>query len=170
MQFSNRSWFGTLVDSRCQRLQVGRDLKIAAISILVFLGIVITLDIFSHYTAWYFVVPSARLTVDGRPEQVWLHRGNHRESLVLTRRDRGKAESYMIWIPHDRQGSVLSCGHWTAPRLPAFPIGDVSPPCWTIVASESPTPKPSLPTRNLAAGTNFVEFTADDGSRLKASW
>lgn len=32
-----------------------RGLKIAAISILVFLGIVITLDIFSPHTAWYFV-------------------------------------------------------------------------------------------------------------------
>lgn len=147
-----------------------RGVKIAAISILVLLGIVITVDIFSPYTVWYFVVPSARLTVDGRPERGWVHRGKHRESLFLTRGDRGKTESYMICIPKDRQGYVLSCGHWTAPRLPAFPIGDLNPPCWTIVASEDPTPKPSLPVRNLAAGTAFVEFTADDGSRVKASW
>ncbi len=147
-----------------------RGLKIAAISILVFLGITITLSIFSPYTVWYLVVPNARLMVNGRPAQGWLHRGHHGESLFLTRRDRGKAESYMIWIPHDRQGGVLSCGHWTAPRLPAFPIGDVNPPCWIVVASEDPSPKPSLPPRNLVAGINFVEFTADDGSRLRASW
>jgi len=134
-----------ILDSWCQRPQVRRGLKTAAILILVLLGILITVDIFSPYAAWYFVVPSARLTVDGRPDQGWLHRGNHRESLFLTRRDRGKAESYLIWIPKDRQESVLSCGHWTAPRLPAFPIGDLNPPCWTIVASEDPTPKPSLP-------------------------
>jgi hypothetical protein len=149
---------------------VRRGLKIAAISILVLFGILITVEIFSPYAVWYFVVPSARLTVDGRPAQGWLHRSSHRGTLFLTRRDRRKAESYMIWIPHDRQGSVVSCGHWTAPRLPAFPIGDVNPPCWTIVASEDPSPKPSLAARNLAAGINFVEFTADDGSRLRASW
>src|SRR5713226_1665224 len=100
-----------ILDSWCQTLQVRRGLKIAAISILVFLGIVITFDIFSPYTVWYFVVPDARLIVDGRPAKGWLHRGHHGESLFLTRRDRGKAESYMIWIPHDRQGGVLSCGH-----------------------------------------------------------
>ena len=54
----------------------------------------ITLEVFSPYTAWYFVVPDARLTVDGRREQEWLHRRNHRETLFLTRRDKGKAESY----------------------------------------------------------------------------
>ncbi len=145
-------------------------LKIAAISVLVLVGVVIILEVFSPYTAWYFVVPKARLTVDGRREQGWLHRGNHRETLFLTRRSKGKAESYMIWIPHDRQGIAWSCGNWTAPRFPAFSIGDVNPPCWTFSAGEAPTPKPTLPARNLAVGADFVEFTADDGSRIKASW
>jgi hypothetical protein len=145
-------------------------LKIAAILILVLFGIVVTHEIFSPYTAWYFVVPKTRLTVDGRPEQGRLHRGNHGETLFLTRREKGKEESYMIWIPRDRQGIVASCGHWTAPRFPVFPIGDVNPPCWTFFFSGGPTPKPTLPGRNLAAGIDFVEFTADDGRRLKISW
>jgi hypothetical protein len=79
---------------------------IAAISVLVLVGVVITLEVFSPYTAWYFVVPNAQLTVDGRREQGWLHRGNHTETLFLTRRDKKKTESYMIWVPHDRQGIV----------------------------------------------------------------
>jgi hypothetical protein len=149
---------------------VRSGLKIAAISILVLFGIVTIHEIFPPYTAWYFVVPSARLTVDGRPEPGWLHRGNRRETLFLTRRDKEKAEAYMIWIPHDGLGIVCNCGHWTAPRLPVFPVGDVNPPCWVFSAGGGPTSKPTLPARNLVAGTDFVEFTADDGSRVRASW
>ena len=147
-----------------------RGVKIAAISFLALFAAVITHEVFSPYTAWYFVVPNARITLDGRRQPGWLHRGNHREALFLTRRDEGRAESYLIWVPHDRQGIVWSCGTWTAPRFPAFPIGDVNPPCWMFSASEAPLPKPTLPVRNLVAQPGSVEFTADDGSRLRASW
>jgi hypothetical protein len=159
-----------IVGSWCQSIQMRRGLKTAAISILVLFGIVIIREIFSPYTAWYFVVPSARLTVDGRPEQGWLHRGSHAGNLFLTRRKGGNVESYLIMIPRDGQGSVSSCGNWAAPRLPAFPIGDVNPPCWTIHAAEDPTPKFTLPSRKLISGEHFVEFTADDGSRIRGSW
>jgi hypothetical protein len=164
------SWSKLIVGSWCQTLQLRRGLKIAAISILVLLGIVVTREIFSGYTVWYFVVPSARLTVDGRLEQGWLHRGNHGENLFLTRRKGENVESYLIMLPRDRQGSVSSCGNWTAPRSPVFPIGDVNPPCWTFYAAEDPTPRAILPARELASGEHFVEFTADDGSRIKVSW
>ena len=148
-----------------------KGLKIATISVLILVGALIALEAFSPYTAWYFVVPKAQLTVDGRREQGWLHRGNHGETLFLTLRNKGKTESYMIWVPHDRKGVVWNCGNWTAPRFfPAFPIGDLNPPCWTFSTSEAPTPKPTLPARNLAVGAGFVEFTADDGSRIKATW
>jgi hypothetical protein len=147
-----------------------RALKIASLSVLIFLGVVIVCEVFSPYSTWYFVVPNARFTVDGRREKGWLHRGNHGATLFVTRRDRGKAESYMVSFPPQREGIVWSCGNWTAPRFPAFPIGDVNPPCWTFIASESRTPKPALPARNLKVGTDFVEFTADDGSRIKESW
>jgi hypothetical protein len=149
---------------------VKKVLKIGAISTLVLTGTAVCYAIFSPYYAWYFIVPNARLTVDGKPQQGLLHRGNHGATLFLTRRGSAKAESYMIWVPHDRQGMVSNCGRWTAPRFPAFPIGDLNPPCWIFLANEAPTPKPALPPRNLARGTDFVEFTADDGSRIKASW
>jgi len=159
-----------VVASRCQTLQMRRSLKIAAIALSVFLVVVMTHAIFSTYTAWYFFVPSARLTIDGRQEQGWLHRGNHRETLFVTRRVDGKADSYMIWVPNGRKGIVWNCVSWTAPRFLVFPIGDVNPPCFAFSASASSAQKPSLPARNLAVGTDFVKFTADDGSRIKASW
>jgi hypothetical protein len=145
-------------------------LKIVAVSVLVLVGVVIIHEIISPYTPWYFVVPNARLTVDGEQAQGWLHRGNHRETLFLTRCDVTKAESYLIWVPHGGHGAVWSCGNWTAPRFPVFPIGDVNPPCLTFTFGEGSTPKAILPARHLVLGTDFVEFTADDGSRIKASW
>ena len=147
-----------------------RGLKIAAISILVLFGILLTREIFSPYTAWYFIVPSARLTVDGSPQQGWVHRGNHWENLFVTRRKAGNVESYLIMLPRNRQGSVSSCESWTAPRFPVFPIGDVNPPCWRYYAAEDPTPRFNPPPRGLASGEHFVEFTADDGSRIRGSW
>jgi hypothetical protein len=150
--------------------QVRRSLKIVAISVLALFGVAIIAGIFSPYTSWYFYVPNARITVDGKKEQGWLHRGAHRETMFLTLRGRGKAESYMIPIPHNQHGFVSSCGQWTAPRFPAFPIGDVNPPCWMFVVKENPTVEPIVPAGDLVAGTNFVEFTADGGGRVRATW
>jgi len=145
-------------------------LKICAILLLLVFAIAIGHEIFSSYTTWYFRVPNVRLTVDGKEVQGWLHRGNHGQNMFLTRRDKVKAESYLISLPRDNQRMVWSCGDWTAPRFPVFPIGDVNPPCWTFSIGESSAPTPTPPPRNIAVGTSFVEFTADDGKRIKASW
>jgi hypothetical protein len=146
---------------------VKRALKIAASSALVFVGVAVALSIFSPYTAWYFIVPTAHLTVDGRPVHGWLHRGSHAKVLFLTRQVKGKSESYMVGLRDSRPRLVLSCGAWTAPRLPAFPVGDVNPPC---LFASSAADSPLLPDRNLLVGLDSVEFTADDGSRIKATW
>jgi hypothetical protein len=144
--------------------------KIAAISVLVLFGILLAREIFSPYTAWYFIVPSARITIDGSPQQGWVHRGNHWENLFVTRRKAETIESYSIMLPRNGQGSVSSCGSWTAPRFPVLPIDDVNPPCWRWYAAEDPTPRFRPPARTLASGERFVEFTADDGSRIRGSW
>jgi hypothetical protein len=114
------------------------------------------------YTSWYFRVPLSEMTVDGKTASGWLHRGNEWQVLFVTRNDAMQPESYMIVIP---QGAVSSCANWVASRLPAFPIGDVNPPCVILgrIAPEGPP-------RNLVSGPNFVEFTADDYSRVKLSW
>jgi hypothetical protein len=149
---------------------VRRSFKNAAFAILILMGILLGRMIFSPYTAWYFIVPNAQFTVDGKAEEGWLHRGKQSETLFLTRRAKGKTESYIISLPQNRQGFVWNCGNWTAPRFPFFPIGDVNPPCWTFYVGEGPAPKSTLPARKLAAGSRFVEFTADDGSRIRGFW
>jgi hypothetical protein len=149
-------------------------LKIVAIVMLALLVIIVAHEIYSPYMSWYFLVPGARLTVDDRPEHGWLHRSRHGRVLFLTRQGKEKNESYEIWIPRDERGSVMSCGEWTAPEFFVFSIGDVNPPCLTLslrfIPNDGPPPKSTGPRRNLVAGPGHVEFTADDGSRLKVSW
>lgn len=123
---------------------------------------------------WYFIVPSARLTVDGGPSEGWLHvrRDDRGKIMFVTRRSGGKAESYMIVLEKGRQGRAWPCGDWTAPHFPLFPIGDVNPPCtfFTVAGQEPAQPKPKPVNRELRSGPDYVEFTADDGKRIRASW
>jgi hypothetical protein len=139
------------------------------VAVLVLFALLIVWGIFSPHVAWYFVDPNAKVTVDGRKVHGWLHRGNHGQTLFLTRNNGRRRESYMIGI--GGQGSVSDCGNWTAPRFPVFPLGDVSPPClWIVDSNEKPNTGEAPPSRKLVAGTDFVEFTADDGSRIRVSW
>jgi hypothetical protein len=57
----------------------------------------------------------------------WLHRGRHGAILFLTHSGKGETETYMIFLPHDQGGHESNCERWTAPRFPAFPIGDLNP-------------------------------------------
>lgn len=145
-------------------------LRVVGVLTLVLLGLVVAHSIFSPYVAWYFVVPAARLTVNGRAASGSLHRGRSGETLFVTRRDKKQAESYMVSAPHDGRGIVWNCGTWTAPRIPAFPIGDVNPPCLFGAIVEGSDSRARVPPRDLTTGNGFVEFTADDGSRIRASW
>ena len=153
---------------RCHNSRVKTALKFALVLLLALSALVIVDAAYSPYTAWYFRVSDVRLTVNGKEVRGSLHRGNRGQTLFLTRRDKSKAESYMINIPQGRQGFVLNCGSWSAPRLIVFPIGDVNPPCWTFSNGEASTL--ARPNRNLILGVRSIEFTADDGSRITAFW
>lgn len=142
--------------------------KFALTLLLILMTLVAVHGAFSPYAAWYFRVSDARLTVDGKEVRGSVHRSNRGQTLFLTRRDKPKAESYMITIPLGRQAFVSNCGSWTAPRLIAFPIGDVNPPCW--VFSDGETSTLAGPNRNPVLGVRSIEFTADDGSRIAAFW
>ena len=120
-------------------------IKTVAIVLFTLFVVVTVYEVFSPYTVWYFIVPNTRLVVGGKEEYGRLHRGNHDETLFLTRRNEGKAESYMIWLPRDQRGTVSSCGRWTAPCFPAFPIAGLIPPCWTFFRQNTPTRIPVRP-------------------------
>lgn len=135
--------------------RIRKALTVGAVLVSILAGLVLASAILSPYTTWYFLVPNATLTVDGRLTKGWRHRGNHGRTEFLTRINSTGRESYIIWIPGDGRGTVHKCADWTSPRIPAFPIGDVNPPCsWNS----------SLVSRRLVIGPRSLEFTAEDGA------
>jgi hypothetical protein len=69
----------------------------------------------SHgYTTWYLMLPKAHLTLDGKPSGGYLHKTSDGKTIVLTRTDTERHESYWIILtrhPGANQGRV-------APHLP----------------------------------------------------
>ena len=114
------------------------------------------------------------MTVDGRPAAGWVHKRTLDDGRIifLTEKDGGRVETYRITQETGKGDHVVRCRDLTAPRFPAFPIGDVNPPCFGFVeALEKPSQTTTEPPgRNLRTGPRFVEFTADAGERLRASW
>lgn len=147
-----------------------RALKIAAVLFLVFVVAPLVYSAFDPYIVWYFADYHARLTVDGKPAPGRVHRDRSGRAIFVTRSDGEKPRTYLIELPSQTSGHVLSCGSWVAPRFPAFAIGDVNPPCWIFSFPGDPNPPPVHLPANFVSGANFVEFTAYDGKRTRATW
>ena len=147
-----------------------KALKILVVLFLVFIVGPIVYSAFDPYIAWYFADYHAHLTVDGKAARGWVHRDRGGRSLFVTRCDGEKPRTYLIELPSQASAHALSCGGWVAPRFPVFATGDLSPPCWTLSSSGGPNPTAVHPPTNLVTGHNFVEFTAYDGKRVRATW
>src|SRR4051812_32200731 len=145
----------------------------AALGIVVLVaGLVMIREVFFGYTTYLFIVPTAKLFVDGKPEQGWLHRGNNGKILIVTRTASGKRESYWVQYRGEKGASVRSCDGWRAGGFPLIAIGDANPPCFSMVADPGTEARPNeRPQRRLPLfGARFVEFIADNGDRLKVIW
>ena len=151
-------------------LSMKRAVKIGAVLFLVFVVVPLVYSSFDPYMTWYFADYHSRLTVDGKAASGRVHRDHSGLSLFVTRTDGQRSATYLIEFPGDTRAHVLSCGKWVAPRFPAFAIGDVNPPCWTFTYPGNPNPPPAHPATNLVSGSNFAEFTAYDGKRVRATW
>src|SRR5205085_732068 len=120
------------------------------------------------YTSWYFMIPAATLTVDGKHNSGYVHlanAGGQGRDIVVTLRQRWNSESYKVMVPTNEKPSISESS--TAPRLPIFAVGDVIyQPLWT---SEQ-KPHIDRPDRRLLTGSNSVEFTANDGKRVRVNW
>jgi hypothetical protein len=145
-------------------------LKIAAVLFLVFVVAPIVYSAFDPYIIWYFADYHARLTVDGKPALGPVHRDHSGRAIFVTRTDADRPRTYLIELPGQTSGHVMSCGSWVAPKFPAFAIGDLNPRCWIFTFPGDPNPPPVHPHTNLVTGPNFVEFTAYDGKRTRATW
>jgi hypothetical protein len=147
-----------------------KALKIAGLLLGIPLAVVVVREAFFSNTAYFVIVPGAKLYTDGIPASGWLHKSVRGRVLILTRNAGGKSESYWITMPDEKDGWISSCGDWAAPALPLIAIGDVNPPCLAFELAEGPSRSPRPPLRAPTFGPQFVEFTADDGTRVKTSW
>ena len=117
------------------------------------------------YTTWWFSLRGL-VAVDG-VRGGYLHRNWDHSAVIITRTDLHPSQSYLVWLPGKR--SLIHCGDWHAPRLPAFPIGDVNPPCLfgngaaLLVADNAVL-------STLSAQPGSVEFQTETGKRVTASW
>jgi len=124
-------------------------------------GLVIAKLMVSGTTAVFLVAPTVRVAANGKPISGWVHREVHGHSVIVTRNDNCKRESYLVVLPTERHGFVRSCGAWTASRFPLVVMRDYNPPCrsWGQPISEPLDP-------NLVVNRNSIGFTADDGRHL----
>ena len=132
-------------------------LALLAVAVFVARAVIVTRSTVS----WFFAVNSARITVDGKQGSGWVHKGHNGRAVILTRTE-GKAQ-HSYWIEH----GVGSCEGWTAAHFPILPLRESNGYDWTPVCFDD---NPNPPERNFVSGTNFVEFTADNGQRVRASW
>jgi hypothetical protein len=137
------------------------------VGVVALMGLVLTILAVFHstsngYTTWYLMLPKAHLTLDGKPSGGYLHKTSDGKTIVLTRTDTERHESY--WIILTKHPGV-SMGR-VAPHLPLFAVGDVM----FVGEASSIIPTHEPPERRLKTGPKFVEFTADDGKRIRAEW
>src|SRR5205085_6957978 len=114
-----RSWVNRLVRT---------SLKVSGVTLFALalvLAVTLTYSTARGYTSWWFGL-SGRVTVDGVPNG-YMHRIAMNSAVIITRTDLSPRQSYLVGLSGKK--SLIHCGEWHAPRLPAFPIGDVNPPC-----------------------------------------
>jgi len=118
------------------------------------------------YMTWWFSC-SGRVAVHGVPSG-FLHVSREHSAVIVTRTDLRPSQSYLVGLTGRK--SLTHCGDWQAPRLPAFSIGDVNPPC-SFFSNGSDLPvADNAVLSTLRAPPGFVEFQTAHGKKVTASW
>jgi hypothetical protein len=133
------------------------------------LAVSVTYSTARGYTQWWFML-GGHVAIDG-VRSGYLHTNWSRSAVMITRTDSKRRQSYLIRISGEEfSQSMIYCADWHAPRLPAFPIGDVNPPCMGVIDDPDP-PDADRPLRKtMVARPGFVEFTTVQGNKVTATW
>ena len=99
--------------------------------------------------------------------RVYLHRNSENLGVIITRTDSSPHQSYLVGLTGKTR--LTHCGDWYAPRFPAFPIGDVNPPCLLSGGSDKSKADDGV-SSTLIARPGFVEFYTVQGRKVTASW
>lgn len=118
------------------------------------------------YTTWWFS-SSGRVSVDG-VRSGFLHVNSEHSAVIISRTDLHPSQSYLVGLSGPT--SLTHCGDWQAPPLPAFPIGDVNPPCSFFGNGSELRAADNAVLSTLTARRGFVEFQTEHGKRVTASW
>ena len=88
--------------------------------------------------------------------------------MIITRTDLRPTQSYLVGLTGRK--SVIHCGDWQATRLPAFPIGDVNPPCSFFTNGLDSPVVDNAVLSTVTARPGFVQFQTEQGKKVTASW
>lgn len=117
------------------------------------------------YITWYFRV-NGQVLVDGRQTSGYMHANTGRTTLLITRSDGARNETYLI--PVADHATVLDCGNWSPIHFVPTPVKATTPPC---SVSPDPASNPDPPvSATLVREGRFVSFSTASGKKVKAEW
>ncbi|MGA3045740.1 MAG: hypothetical protein ABSD67_03915 [Terracidiphilus sp.] len=122
------------------------------------------------YTQWW-LISGGHVAVDG-VRGGYLHTNWSYPFVMITRTDSKRDQSYLVRLSGSAKFSqgITYCGDWHAPRFPAFPIGDLNPPCMGVLEDPDPAEADRPLSSTLTARPGFVEFTTLQGKKVTARW
>jgi len=142
-----------------------RALGILAFLALVFVAGSLTYSTWRGYTQWYFRV-NGQVIVNGQKTTGYLHANTNKTSLMLTRTDDSRPETYLVSLGLTK--TVFDCGEWHPLRFLPLPIGDLNPPC-SFFTNPAKVRDPAV-TSTLQRGPRFVEFSTASGKKVRGEW
>jgi len=146
-----------------------KGVGVSLFAIFILLAIPVTYSTARGYTQWW-LLSGGHVTVNG-VQDGYLHKNWSHSAVIITRTDLKRNQSYLVRISGEEfAGAMVYCSDWHAPRFPAFPIGDVNPPCLGILDDPDPpdADRPVLSTLKVRPG--FVEFCTAQGKKVNATW
>jgi hypothetical protein len=145
-------------------LAKGACVSLFVLAILV--AILLTYSTSRGYTQWW-LMSGGNVMING-VRGGYLHTNPSHSVVMITRTDLRRHQSYMVQFSGSR--FMIYCGDWHAPRIPAFPIGDVNPPCMGFLDDPDPPDADRPLSSTLTARPGFVEFSTVKGKKVTVTW
>ena len=132
----------------------------------IFLLVAIAYSTVKGYTVWYFRV-SGSVTVDGRKTSGYMHANTRRNTLLVTRTDGSRLETYLV--PAEGGKFIFDCGDWHPIRFLPIPMGELNPPCSGLNERQGSVIDPPV-VSTVVRARRAVEFSTASGKSVKAEW